>query len=94
MPAVLDAVWAEARWPAAQRRRVIFELWDECSEDGAEELVRASQAVRATIEAFVRKRLPRGSADAFTDDELDAINAGRGDRPRFRPYRPMADAPE
>jgi hypothetical protein len=86
MPAFLDGVWRDARYSAAQRRQVLFELWDECAEDGPDDIVRAGSEVRVTIESFVRRHLPLGSADAFADDELARLNAKRSSKSEFRPY--------
>jgi hypothetical protein len=38
------------------------------------------------VESFIRQHLPKGSADAFTDGELVAINAKRPAAAAFRPY--------
>ena len=82
----LDALWIDARWPVAYRRQLLFELWDECLDEGPDDLVLASTQARRTIEAFVRKRLPRGSADAFSDGELEQLNVRRESKEAFRPY--------
>jgi hypothetical protein len=50
--------------------------------------LRAAAAVRAIIVKFVRERLPAGSADAFTDEELEKLNRGRQSKERFDPYGP------
>jgi hypothetical protein len=86
MPVFLDKVWRDPRYSAAERRQVLFELWDECAEDGPDDIVRAGREVRSTIEAFVRRHLPPGSADAFDDDELVRLNAKRGSKREFHPY--------
>jgi hypothetical protein len=80
LPEHLEAIWRDARRSAADRRRVLYLLWAECdarSPGGAQ--------ARATIEGFVRRRLPAGSASAFTPAELATLNAGRP--PPFAPYR-------
>jgi hypothetical protein len=43
--------------------------------------------VRASVLAFVRRVLPRGSRDAFDALELERLNAARSSRQRFVPYR-------
>jgi hypothetical protein len=87
LPEVLDAIWNESRWTVPYRRQLLFDLWDECVDDGPEDLVQAALQARLTIEAFVRENLPRGSDAAFTDDELTRLNASRSSRREFRPYR-------
>jgi hypothetical protein len=87
MPAYLDKVWSYKPWPAAQRRAALFALWEEVAEDGPDEVVVTGKMVRATIVAFIRRRLPEGGADAFTRAEIDALNGRRTCKARFEPYR-------
>jgi hypothetical protein len=75
MRANLEQLWASTREPSA-RRRIVFELWDECTEDDA------GQRARELVILWIRERLPLGSADAYTPDELAAL-ATSG----FAPYR-------
>ncbi|HUS68872.1 MAG TPA: hypothetical protein VMZ28_30255 [Kofleriaceae bacterium] len=84
-PAKLERIW-RSEWSAAEKRALLFELWDECAEEGSSGVVSAANAVRAAVIAFVRRRLPHGSRDAFTDDELRALNRRRTSRARFEPY--------
>ena len=49
---------------------------------------RAARAARATVIAFIRSRLPAGSDDAISDDELAAGNATRVSREPFAPTPP------
>jgi hypothetical protein len=81
----LERLW-RAPGPAAEKRHLLFLLWDECAESGPEEVVAASRAVRGAILAFVRRRLPAGSRDAFTAEELARENARRSSSERFAPY--------
>jgi hypothetical protein len=78
LPALLDRIWSDRRYSAAERRRLLFELWAEYA--GTPE----SEAACATILAFIRRRLPAGSRDGYTDAELDRYRtvAGRV----FDPY--------
>jgi hypothetical protein len=84
--AELERIWRAPGDPAAQRR-LLFTLWDECAETGSGEVVAAARAVRATVVAFIRRRLPRGSTAGYGDEELAALNARRTSRERFDPYR-------
>jgi hypothetical protein len=72
MHANLEQLWASTR-DAATRRRIVFELWNECTDDDA------GQRARAIVMLWVRERLPAGGVDAYTPDEL-ARFAG------FQPY--------
>lgn len=107
----LAALWTDASVPASERRRRLFARWDECEEgDGASDPLRLTAAVelpdalrvqageraRATIEAFVRERVPAGSGDAYGAEELAALNERRKSERRFEPYgaSPGPDAGE
>jgi hypothetical protein len=86
LPEHLSEIWAHTAWPVAQRRRVIFELWDECAEQGPDDIASAGTAARITIVAFIRKHLPEGSAHAYPEAEIQALNKARRSRQRFAPY--------
>jgi hypothetical protein len=60
---------------------VIFLLWAEMDPSSSD-----AHPASATIEAWIRKHLPQGSPDAYTDAELQTFSRERlGERP-FRPY--------
>jgi hypothetical protein len=95
-------LWHRSDRLPEDRRRLIFDRWDECEESFVPALpsfVRdppqsidekrrtAGQSARDKIEEFVRTHLPRGSADAYSADELRQLNAHRRSRARFDPYR-------
>ncbi|WAS98144.1 hypothetical protein [Nannocystis punicea] len=89
-------VWRDAKLPLTERKRRIFERWEECEDatstrrtDIDDMRLDVARTARAKIEAFVRQVAPLGSPQAFTDEELDRFNAGRAGKTRFRPY----DAP-
>jgi hypothetical protein len=87
LPHRLDALWADDRYRRRERRRVIFLLWSEVNTSAAD-----ARPAAGIIEAWIRKQLPRGSADAYSDDELEALSRergrgqGQGDERAFRPY--------
>jgi len=64
---------------------VLFAMWREAA-GSDDEVGAAGKKARATIEAFIRERLPEGSENAYTDDELRRFNARAG-AVRFEPYR-------
>lgn len=78
----LFRIWSDEAQPAAQRRRALFRVWDDCSDDSA------GGAARAAIEAFVRDRLPASSPDGFAPSELTRLNGARASEARFAPYGP------
>jgi hypothetical protein len=71
----LARTW-DADRPAAQRRALLFVLWDGAGEPGE----------RRLIERFIRNQLPPRSPDSFTDEELARYAGLRGDS-NFRPYQ-------
>ncbi|HTR55913.1 MAG TPA: hypothetical protein VMJ10_34795, partial [Kofleriaceae bacterium] len=81
----LDAMWAQIADPT-QRKRALFMMWDEIAESGDDALVQAGEAARKYLVGFVRSHLPRGSAGAFTSDELAQLNAHRTSHATFTPY--------
>jgi hypothetical protein len=84
-PRDLDRLWRSAA-PAAEKRALLFEMWDECAESGPADVVDSARAVRAAIVAFIRRRLPPGSPDAFTAAELRALDRRRTSAEHFDPY--------
>lgn len=83
----LRRIWSRSDLPAAERRRLLFELWDECGEtEPGDATAQAALMARTTILAFVRRQLPPGSADAYRPEELLALNERRVSRERFAPY--------
>ena len=87
LPSQLADVWNNREWTPAERRRVLFDLWDECAETGSPERIRLGRQIRVTILAFIRKRLPAGGEHAYTEDELRALNESRSSKQPFAPYR-------
>ena len=82
----LERIWRRGDLDAAARRRILFELWDECAERGTPDELAAAEAARQTIVGFIRRRLPRGSAGAYSEAELRALNARRESKRVFAPY--------
>jgi hypothetical protein len=70
----------------SEKRRTLFELWDECLDQDPATHSGAS-AMRATIEAFVRDRLPLHSGRGYLAAELTLLNKKRSSRAVFDPYR-------
>jgi hypothetical protein len=80
-------VWRHRAWPAAVRRQILFELWDEAAEVGSAQLRDGGVRARLIIATFIASRLPPGSEDAYSATELARLNRDRKSRASFAPYR-------
>ncbi len=76
----LARIWRTTTRSTAARRRRIFTMWDETSED---ELGRRARAV---VIAFIQDTIPAGSEEAYTESEIASLNARRENTERFAPY--------
>jgi hypothetical protein len=76
----LEVLIGDARKSLTQKRAIIFGMWDDCASDAS-----GSEA-QAAIEHFVRERLPRDSALAYSATELAQLNQRRVSRRVFDPY--------
>lgn len=81
----LEQLWATVP-DAAERKRQLFALWDECDETGSSDVVEATDHARKRVLKFVREHLPPGSHEAFTDAELAALNRDKQSHASFAPY--------
>lgn len=81
----IAALLAREDLDGAARRRALFELWDDCREPD-DDPGGVAAAARATIVAAIRRTFPKGSAAAYSADELTAYNARRRSGPPFDPY--------
>jgi hypothetical protein len=79
LPATCDDIWHEPYKKASQKRRALYELWRDVEDTDA------GARAREIIEAYVRRHLPQGTPDAFTEEELALYNS-KGGR-KFEPYR-------
>ena len=81
----LEIMWASVKEPP-KRKQALFELWDEVFDGKSELELTAAKQARAAIIGFIRTRFPAGSANAFTQSELVALNAKRQSKTAFAPY--------
>jgi hypothetical protein len=72
---------------AAERRKLVFAIWDECSEE-SDSTADYNAMARATILSIVREAFPAGSDRAYQPAELLALNERRSSHQRFAPYSP------
>jgi hypothetical protein len=91
LPRHLASIWHARRWSPAERREILFRIWDEAAEPDDPELGDAGAHARKMVERFVRAELPEGSPLQFTDEELRRLNRRRARGPRFDPYHPARD---
>ena len=87
LPAYLRAVWEYQGWSHAERRHILFELWDEAAEDGNDFIREGGTRARIIIARFISSRLPAASSDAYTREELERINRQRSATVEFSPYQ-------
>jgi len=78
----VDRLWASTTDLAA-RKQGLFDLWDECFEEGNAEEVAGGVAAREYIIAFIRAKLT--GASAYSAAELAALNAHRRSKEMFAP---------
>jgi len=89
LAAKVRGLGARPELSAAERRALVFDLWDECTEE-AESGADYGAMARATILAVVRELFPAGTDRAYQPAELLALNQRRTSRQRFAPYAPVA----
>jgi hypothetical protein len=82
----LEAIWNDGRLSLAKRHRLIFQLWDQCAEDGTPDVRRTSEQIRAVIVDFINKRMPQSSVYAYSPADLDELNRSRRSQAIFAPY--------
>ena len=75
--------WEQTR-DVRERKRAVFELWDDCAESGDADLVQGARDARATIATFVQAHLT--GSDAYTPGELAELNAHKMSTATFAPY--------
>lgn len=97
----LFAVWQRTELSPAQRRNLLFELWDDCDEkfqlDTGEvpsqalstidsARIKTAETARRTIEDFIRRQLPKQHRHRYRTEELADMNARRISVQPFAPY--------
>jgi hypothetical protein len=76
----LDRIWCDAQRSKPQRRRALYELWADTSDD------EVGAHGRAVIIDYIRRNLPEGSPDAYPRAELTALAALSPASMHFDPY--------
>jgi hypothetical protein len=80
----LETVWRATEDPV-ERRDALFALWDESGE-GDGPVGEAGERARKIVIGWIRAKLPAGSPDAFTPDEIARRSAHRRSTQPFVPY--------
>lgn len=97
LPRRLSQLWQLRTLTFAQKRRVLFLLWDECLESNSTRTGRMALEARDIILKFIRRNLPPSSPYAYSRLELNRYNRRKESRQRFEPYGratlTMRDAP-
>jgi hypothetical protein len=86
LSARVKAIAARADLAPRERRQVIFEIWDECTEGPGDSSVDYGGMARAIILSTIREVFPAGGELAYQPAELVAMNRRRTSRERFAPY--------
>ncbi len=91
LTAELRALWDDEKVPIELRRRELFQLWDDCEDDPNESAAKYGAQARATILAFIRRRLPASSPKAYSPPELRLLNQRRRSVVPFDPYGTLGE---
>ena len=84
LPRTLDETWHTPGLSAERRRSLLHSHWLDAASSVSEMGEEAKHACEI-IEAYVRRWLPEGTPDAYSEEELDTLN--RGKKFKFQPYR-------
>lgn len=89
----LEEIWSNPRLTLAEKKRRLFEYWDDCIEgDGSasQRDVAGAMYIREKTKEFIRANFPVGSGLEYTSEELRQINVRRDKLSRmvFAPYSP------
>jgi hypothetical protein len=82
----LDAIWNDRALSLSAKKKKLFSAWDECAEDGAANVLKTSEMIRASILAFINDHLPPTSTLAYSRSDLAALNEKRTSKAVFDPY--------
>lgn len=92
----LSRILHDPELSARQKRRIVFELWDDAMLTASEpvsdrdalahERARTAHSVAQAIERFVRRTMPRGSDLGYDARELAELDRARRGPQRFSPY--------
>jgi outer membrane biosynthesis protein TonB len=78
----LHEIWHAPALSLEQKRRQLFELWAETSQD------ELGEAYRKLAVEYIQRNLPEHSEVGYSTAELTSLNAGRSGQTLFAPYKP------
>ncbi|MCD6497062.1 MAG: hypothetical protein J7M25_02015 [Deltaproteobacteria bacterium] len=86
LPQRLRRVWYDQKTTVRHKKQALFDLWDECLDRDGTNLADMAQIARRIIVSFIRRHLPKNSANAYRSMELSLLNRHRNSKPVFSPY--------
>lgn len=82
----LNAVWNDTELSLIEKKKRLFEIWDECAEDDSEEVRNTTMMIRVSISTFINNKLAQNSEGAYSNEELLELNNNSSSKARFLPY--------
>jgi hypothetical protein len=79
----LSDIVESTKLTADDKRTAVFAVWEMCTGDG-------EQTWQRVVEAFIRRRMSRGSELGYSPELLARLNRTRTSAPAFEPYREQA----
>lgn len=84
LPRTLDETWHTPGLSAERRRALLHEHWLDAASSVGEMGEEAKHACEI-IEVYIRRWLPQGTPNGYSEEELETLN--RGKKFKFQPYR-------
>ena len=82
----LAKLWRNRSRSAKEKRALLFALWDECAEEGSDDVIKTATAIRSMIMRFIERKLPRSSKRSYSKAELRTLNTLRQSTLEFSPF--------
>lgn len=82
----LTALWFDDTLSVTTKKQRLFDMWEECAEEGSEAVLMMSEIVRTSIKSFIRQNMPKSTELAYTDEDLMRLNKNRKSKAEFNPY--------
>lgn len=82
----LLTIWDNEHLTLAEKKQKLFAIWDECAEEGSEDILNMGSMIRISVVGFIGRHLPLGSELAYSEADLEKLNGGRQSQAEFVPY--------
>ena len=82
----LSTLWFDDTLSATTKRQRLFDMWEECAEEGSDAVLAISEIVRVSIMSFIKRNMANGTELAYTEDDLIRLNKNRKSKTAFNPY--------